>query len=143
MKLVLLLIGFMTMSGCSGNGPHDNRLELLGSFIAEVKGSTNDKNQEIINTYFSLNSANNKEKIRSEYLNLIRSKLIDDFEILPYSKAADNFTEVHLIQDTANKGDIFIVKISKEPDYVYMKMNKDKIESVSPIIKGNVIVGWF
>lgn len=143
MKLILLIIGFMIMSGCSGNSPNDNRLDLLKSFTTEVKGSTSDKNQEIISTYFSLNSDENKEKIRNEYLNLIRNKLVGGFEILPYSEAIDKFTEIHLIQDTANKNDIFIIKISKEDDYVYMKMIKDKIESVSPMIKGNVIVGWF
>jgi len=143
MKLILLIVGFVIISNCTGSSPSDNRIDLLKSFTREVKCSTSDSNQEIIRAYFSLDSDDDKEKIRNEYLNLIRNEIIDGFVILPYSEAVDKFNEVHLIQDTDNKNDIFIVKISKGSDYVYIKMVKDKIESVSPMTKGNVIVGWF
>jgi hypothetical protein len=128
--------------GCSFQEHQNEDAEIIELFLSNIK---NESPKQLIESYF----VPVKEEQKNKGLNQFREEVIvklsaflreNSFDVHKYEKLPTSERERVLIEGVSSKG-VYVLKV-KDNDDVFIKVGDNKIQSVSPILKGSNIVGW-
>ncbi|GIV44984.1 MAG: hypothetical protein KatS3mg035_2154 [Bacteroidia bacterium] len=138
--LIVILTQMLIACNLSENPNNNTKIVLIKSFLNDVKTNSPDK---ILNKYFvSLEGDEKKFEILKHRTNQLKklSMIIDEksYKVVPFNEYVENDL---MIIEGMNSSEIFVIVIEEQKN-IYIKLKGNKIESISPIVKGNRIIGW-
>jgi hypothetical protein len=140
-KIIALMMG-ISFAGClhSKDTSHAKNVDLIKSFLSDLDQSDN---TELLNKYFvaltETQIKNGSVEFRNNVMNNLREKIKGkSYTIMSFNEVRDN--PLRLTEDMNSK-EIFVIVIEGEKN-IHVKIDRDKIESISPMMKGNQIIGW-
>ena len=136
-KCFALAIVMFSAFSCS------NKTERIDAFHNALG---NDSVDAILANYFTFPDATAMNSLKSTYITAfgkIQSNMaLGAYEVIKYKKARKSWNNIPLVTDGIDQSQIYVVKYSNG-DLMYVYFSGDKIQSLLPAMKGDVISGWF
>ena len=137
LKIFILLAGILSLFSCS------NKISVIEEFHNTLDASTD---ESLIVEYFEFADSATKDNLTLMYkdlFNTIKSyKALGTYEVLKYHKARKNWVAIPEVSGSEISSNTYVVKYSNN-EFLYFHFSNDKIQSMLPIKKGDVIAGWF
>ncbi|MDN3204421.1 hypothetical protein [Algoriphagus sediminis] len=126
---------FMVMASCSDKSPIVKDLHIsLGTLSTE----------DILLDYFTFSDSIRTKAIPT--YNSLFQKIKDNisqgsFEVMKYKRARKKWADVAQVNPSEDQSKLVVVKYANG-EYLYVKCNGNKIESMITVRKGDLISGW-
>lgn len=132
----IILTGLISMFSCS------NKMADIEAFHTALDSSTT---ETLLSDYFEFPDALTKNSLISTYTRLFDTvkayKALGPYEVLKYNKARKNWADIPLVTSNVKQSSIYVIKYAND-EFLYINFSKNKIQSMLPVKKGNVISGW-
>lgn len=135
-KYILFLTTILFMVSCS------NKAKNVEAFHSALNSSDV---EAVITAYFNYPDGTNMNDAKSYFtpifdkvkLNMVQGP----YEVLKYKQAKTKWAETALLTTAMKPSKIYVVKYANGA-FLYVRLSGKKIQSLVPVLKGNVITGW-